>query len=87
MWDAGGGITLVLVIARHALPQFAVVRIARHDGLRAAQIGRRPFKRVEPQVGFPLLRVLAMAGKTLVRQDRTNVAIERQIGRSAASAA
>ena len=64
------------------------LQIATHDGSVTAEIGERPFTRVEPQVGFALGGVGSVTGKAIGRQDRSNLAVEvdRSGGRLLASA-
>ncbi len=60
------------VFRRDPLDQRTLVRLAGHDGAG----GAGGLLDVEPQVGLAMLRVRAVAGETLVRQDRADVAVE-----------
>ena len=44
-----------------ALDQRAFVRLAGHDRRVAAEVSRRPFADIQPQVGFAMLRIRAVA--------------------------
>jgi len=74
-----------IVTACNACKQFALVGLARGDRLMIADRGRGARLGVEPQVGFALVLVGAVAGETILGQDRPDVAIEldrRLIGRA-----
>ena len=58
--------------------QFARGNILRHDRPRAAvELTRSLLGDVEPQAGLPVATVGTVAGKTVVGEDRPNVAVER----------
>jgi hypothetical protein len=62
--------------------ELALVGLARHDRRVAAEIGRRPRERVEPQAlvaaACPALRVGPVAAHAAVREDALDVAGERR---------
>ena len=87
----GGGQLLRVLGRRHrfigisrtnASHEFTLRDIARHDGSMSVVNGPRTFGRVESQIGLPRLLVRAVTGPALVREDRTNIAIETNLARS-----
>src|SRR5207249_11057988 len=60
-----------------ATHELALLWMAGDDGPAAfTQIGQRMSCRIEPQLAFVVRRIGAVAGKTFVRQNRTDVAAE-----------
>ena len=70
------------IVGGDPLHDLTLVRIARHDRGMAAQIGRSPCERIEPQAfvaaAVPRLRVWTVAPHAAVRQDPLDVAGERR---------
>ncbi len=64
------------IFCGNALIDFAVVEVAGDDPMTPAQVGRRAFRRVEPQAAQPVFRIRPVALVTLVRQNRPNIAVE-----------
>jgi hypothetical protein len=67
---------LVSIIRSNPPPQLTLVEVAGNNHRSAAAIRRNRLRRVEPQVPLPLLRIRAMALKTMIGQDRPHVTIE-----------
>ena len=67
---------LIGVAAEHAREQLAVIGLAGDDRRVAAEIGERTLAGIEPQLGLALFRIGAVAEKTAIGKDRTDVAIE-----------
>ena len=70
------------IVGGDSLHDLTLVRLARHDRGMAAQIGRSPRERIEPQAfvaaAVPRLRVWTVAPHAAVRQDPLDVAGERR---------
>ena len=68
---------LVGVGGKDVLHQLALLRFARHERLRLQRLRAH----IQPQVGLALIRVLAVAVKAVLGQDRPDVAVELDFGR------
>ena len=70
-----------LVGAGHSLDEFARLNLARHDGngSRLGSLGRGTAL-IQPQPRLPFLLIRPVTGKTVVRQDRPDVAVEVEGG-------
>jgi hypothetical protein len=74
-----GGHLEVGVVVFDSIDQVAFIGPARHDRwLTIIELGKRPVAGVEPQFGFALLVVGAVAGEAVVRKDRADVPRETQ---------
>src|SRR5262249_29596252 len=64
-------------VRRDAADELAFRRLARHDGEAALpETGKRAFLRVQAQLGLALSTIGAVAGKAVLREDGTHLAIE-----------
>jgi len=88
--DLLGGEVLVRLRRRHAVllvggdqpgDELAVIRLTRDDDGVAAAIQRGVRGVVEPQPPLAVVRVLPVAVEAVLRQDRTDVAVELQLRR------
>ena len=70
-----GGITRALV-AKHALDDFALIRIAGNNWSAASFRFQRFVAKIEPHIGHAGTDVGSMAAKAGARQDGANVAVE-----------
>src|SRR5262249_7051319 len=68
----------LLLVARAAVQELALVEVARDDRGSALARGVGALRLVETQVRAPLLLVLAMAAEAAVGEQRTNVAVISQ---------
>ena len=76
----------IRVLRLQPLPQFARFQVTRSNGYATFFVGcEGSVGGVETKPGFALLRVQSMTGKTVVRQDGSNVPIEGQVGRQGRS--
>jgi hypothetical protein len=75
------GHEIVGIGSRDPLQQLAVPGLPRHDG-RGSRLGgrHRRIPVIEPQPALALFVVRPVAGEALVREDRTNVAVEIETG-------
>ena len=64
------------VVGRDAVDQIAIVRFARREHVLGALVIVARLPHVEPQIGLAMGRVVAVAMKTLVSQNRPNVVRE-----------
>ena len=67
---------LIRIVGGNPVDQFAVVGIARREGVP----GQRDLAHIEPELGLTMLFVRPVAVVALVRKDGTDVAIEIGLG-------
>ena len=80
LWLLGGGIMSSLSWLIDALPNFALLGIARLDGKRAILVlPECALGGIEPQLRLPLLRVESMAREAVLRKYRADIAIELEL--------
>ena len=64
---------LVGILAEDALPRFRIRKVTGHDGADTAAVGGGGVELVEAEFGFAIAGIAAVAGETIIGQDRADV--------------
>ncbi len=66
---------LVGILAEDALPRFRIRKVTGHDGADTAAVGGGGVELIEAEFRFAIAGIAAVAGKTIIGQDRADVLV------------